>query len=263
MNRFENQVALVTGGARGIGEAITTQFAQEGAKVILVDILEDAAKETAKKLCDKGYDVIPYIVDLRPVENINNMVADVEKKYGRIDILVNCAGVNKICPAIDLKPEDFDFVMDVDLRSPLFLCIACAKVMMKQGRGKIVNISSGNSRHANVGRTSYCIAKGAINAMTNVLAAEWSCKGINVNAVAPGWIKTAMPTAAIKNGLLDEEAIMSISPIQRWGKAEEIADLVTFLASDAATYICGQTIFADGGWSTGIVPHALDYFKDK
>ncbi|RJP55389.1 MAG: glucose 1-dehydrogenase [Anaerolineaceae bacterium] len=262
MKRFEGQVAIVTGGARGLGEKMCEKFALEGASVVLSDILEDEAKQTADRIRGNGCEITTFVSDLREIENIRKLIQYTVYTYGRLDILVNNAGVNRLMPAVEMTEETFDWILDVDLRTPFFCSVEAAKVMMRQKSGKIVNISSGNSRMMNIGRAPYCIAKAGINAMTSILAAEWAIQGIRVNAVAPGWIKTAIPSHALKVGLLNEEQVLSISPVQRWGKEEEIANVVCFLASDDASYIIGQTVFADGGWSTGILPHALDYFKE-
>lgn len=261
MKRFEGQIAIVTGAARGIGKAIATRLAKDGAHVVIVDILKDVAEATVKELTEAGMSVSYKIADVRPVENINKLIDEIEAEFNRIDILVNCAGVNKVVQAVDLKPEDFDFVMDINLRSPLYLAIACAKVMKKRKYGRIINLSSENSRNANVGRTAYCISKRAVNGMTGVLAAEWGIDGITVNAVAPGWVMTDMPMAAVKTGLLVQEDVLSITPMQRFGTVDEVADAVAFLASDDARFITGHVLFVDGGISTGMMPNALDYFK--
>ena len=135
--------------------------------------------------------------------------------------------------------------------------------MRKQGEGSIVNISSGNSRMINVGRTPYGITKGAINLMTMQLGAEWAMYGIKVNAIAPGWIETEMVKRPLRSGILDAKKILSVSPIGRFGKVEEIASLATFLASKESDYIVGQVIFADGGWSMGIMPDGLDFVREN
>lgn len=263
MGNLTGQVAIVTGGARGLGEKMCERLASDGARIILVDILNEEAEKTAARIAQSGAEVVAFSADLREVANIRKMVEFAVETFGRLDILVNNAGVNKLMPAVEMTEEVFDWILDVDLRTPYFCSVEAAKVMMKQGSGKIVNISSGNSRMMNIGRAPYCIAKAGINAMTSILAAEWAIQGIRVNAIAPGWIKTAIPSYALKVGLLNEDQILSVSPVQRWGKEEEIANVVSFLVSDDASYIIGQTIFADGGWSTGILPHALDYFKPK
>lgn len=263
MGHLSGQTAIVTGGARGLGEAMCERLAADGASIVLVDILAEEAEKTAARIARTGASITPYVTDLREVENIRQMVAFAVSTYGRLDILVNNAGVNKLMPAVDMTEEIFDWILDVDLRTPYFCSVEAAKVMMPQGGGKIISISSGNSRMMNIGRAPYCIAKAGINAMTSILGAEWAIHGIRVNAVAPGWIKTAIPSHALKVGLLNEDQVLSVSPVQRWGKESEIAAVVSFLASDDASYVIGQTLFADGGWSTGILPHALDYFRPK
>lgn len=263
MKRFEGQVAIVTGGGRGLGATFVEHFAREGAKVVICDILEDDAKTLSQDLNKKGMNTTFFITDLRDIDNVKNLMNFAVETFGGLDILVNNAGVNKVMPAIDMTEEVFDWILDIDLRTPFFCAVEAAKIMMKNGGGKIVNISSGNSRMMNIGRAPYCIAKAGINAMTGVLGAEWAIKGVRVNAVAPGWIKTAMPSKALANGLLNEEQVFSISPVKRWGTEDEIANMVCFLASDEASYIVGQTYFVDGGWSTCILPNALDYFEEK
>ncbi len=263
MQRFTDRIVIVTGGARGLGASFVDRFAAEGAKVVICDLLEQEAKAKADAVRALGQEATAFATDLREVANIKKLMQFTLDTYGRLDVLVNNAGVNKVMPAIELTEEIYDWIVDIDLRTPFFCALEAAKIMMKQKKGKIVNISSGNSRMMNIGRAAYCIAKAGINAMTGVLGAEWASHGINVNAVAPGWILTAIPAKALAAGSLNEEQIMSISPVQRWGKAEEIANVVAFLASDEASYIVGQTYFVDGGWSTCILPGALDYFKDK
>ena len=149
------------------------------------------------------------------------------------------------------------------MKAPLFCCQAVGAYMRQDGGGSIVNISSGNTRMINVGRVPYGITKGAVNLLTEQLGAEWALYNIKVNAIAPGWIRTEMVEKPLKSGILDEEAILSVSPVGRFGKTEEIASLACFLACKDSDYIVGQVIFADGGWSLGIMPHALDYIREN
>ena len=135
--------------------------------------------------------------------------------------------------------------------------------MRRDGGGAIVNISSGNTKMINVGRVPYGITKGAVNLLTQQLGAEWAMYNIKVNAIAPGWIKTEMVETPLKKGILNEKEILSVSPIERFGKVEEVANLACFLASEESNYIVGQIIFADGGWSAGIMPNALNYIKEN
>lgn len=192
-----------------------------------------------------------------------NIAYALYEKHGHLDILVNCAGVALPVPTFKLTEEQIDMVIEINMKAPLYCCQAIGKYMRKQGEGSIVNISSGNSRMINVGRTPYGITKGAINLMTMQLGAEWAMYGIKVNAIAPGWIETEMVKRPLRSGILDAKKILSVSPIGRFGKVEEIASLATFLASKESDYIVGQVIFADGGWSMGIMPDGLDFVREN
>lgn len=249
--------AIVTGGARGIGFGIANRLIREGVKVVIADIL-DTGREAAEKL---GENAEFYRIDLSDRKAIFEMARKTYEKYGHIDVLVNCAGIARPVPTLKLSEETLDEVIRINLKAPLFCCQAVGKYMRKQGGGSIVNISSGNSRMINVGRTPYGITKGSVNLLTMQLGAEWAMYNIKVNAIAPGWIETEMVKRPIRNGILDAKKILSVSPIGRFGKVEEIANLAAFLASDESNYIVGQVIFADGGWSLGIMPDGLDYVR--
>lgn len=255
--RLQGKLAIITGAARGIGFGIASKFVNEGAKVVIADIL-DKGKTAAESL---GPNANFYKINLRNRSEIFAMADEVHSKYGHIDILVNCAGVARPCPTLKLTEEVLDEVIDINMKAPLFCCQAVGKYMRQDGGGSIVNISSGNSRMINVGRVPYGITKGAVNLLTMQLGAEWAMYNIKVNAIAPGWIRTEMVERPLSRGILDAKNILSVSPIGRFGKVEEIANLACFLASDESDYIVGQVIFADGGWSLGILPDALDYIR--
>ncbi len=263
MKRLEQQTAIITGGSKGIGLAIATKFAGEGAKILIADVLEKEAKESAEKLRATGAEVEFYIIDVRNVEEIKKMTQFCVDRFGSLDVLVNNAGVQKPCPSMELSEEDFDWIMDVNIKGAFFCSQAAGRIMRERGGGKIVSISSGNSRMVSVGRAPYCISKTGINSMTAVLGAEWAMYNIRVNAIAPGWIRTAMVERGMALKAIDEKQILSVSPIERWGKESEIANLALYLASDESSYIVGQTIFCDGGWSTGILPNALNYVREN
>lgn len=256
---LKGRTAIVTGGARGIGFGIARKLIQEGVKVVIADVL-DTGEEAADKL---GENAEFYRIDLRDRSAIFEMARKTYEKYGHIDVLVNCAGVARPVPTLKLTEETLDEVIDINLKAPLYCCQAVGKYMRRQGGGSIVNISSGNSRMINVGRTPYGITKGAVNLLTMQLGAEWAMYNIKVNAIAPGWIETEMVKRPIRNGILDAKKILSVSPIGRFGQVEEIANLAAFLASDKSNYIVGQVIFADGGWSLGIMPDGLDYVREN
>lgn len=259
MQRLLNQVAVITGGARGIGYGIAQKYIAEGAKVIVADILDDGEERVAKL----GENAKFYRINLRNRDDIFAMADALAAEYGHLDILVNCAGIALPVPTFKLTEEDLDKVIEINMKAPLYCCQAVGMYMRKQGEGSIVNISSGNSRMINVGRTPYGITKGAVNLLTMQLGAEWSMYGIKVNAIAPGWIETEMVKRPLRLGILDADKIMSVSPIGRFGKVEEIANLATFLACEESNYIVGQVIFADGGWNLGIMPDGLDFVREN
>ncbi|WP_440896718.1 SDR family NAD(P)-dependent oxidoreductase [Amphibacillus sp. Q70] len=256
---LNGKVAIVTGGARGIGKAIVEKYIQEDAEVIIADIL-DQGQKLEEELGEQCYF---YRIDLTKKKDIFEMVDEVYRKYGKIDILVNCAGVAKPMPTLKLSEELLDRVIDINLKAPIFCSQAVGKYMRKDGGGSIVNISSGNTQMINVGRTPYGITKGAINMLTKQLGAEWAMYNIKVNAIAPGWIRTEMVETPLKSGILDEKKILSVSPIGRFGKPNEIGNLACFLGSEKSNYIVGQVIFADGGWNLGIMPDGLDYIREN
>lgn len=258
--RLNNKVAIVTGGARGIGLAIAKKYAAKGAVVVIADVLEEEGQAAAAELMGR---LEFYKINLRERSEIFEMAKNIHDKYGHIDILVNCAGVARPCPTLLLSEETLDEVIDINMKAPLFCCQAVGNYMRRDGGGSIVNISSGNTRMINVGRTPYGITKGAVNLLTKQLGAEWAMYNIKVNAIAPGWIRTEMVEKPLKSGILDYKKILSVSPIGRFGKTEEIANLACFLACEESNYIVGQVIFADGGWSMGIMPDALDYIREN
>ncbi len=257
--RLKDKVALITGGARGIGYGIAQKYVAEGARVVVADILEEGPQVVARL----GGVAEFYHINLRSRSEIFDMAKAVYQTYGRIDILVNCAGVARPCPTMRLPEDMLDEVIDINMKAPLFCCQAVGRYMRRDGGGSIINISSGNTRMINVGRVPYGITKGAVNMLTMQLGAEWAMYNIKVNAIAPGWIRTEMVEKPLKSGILDEKKILSVSPIGRFGTVGEIASLATFLACEESNYIVGQVIFADGGWNTGIMPDGLDYIREN
>lgn len=258
-NRLRGKVAVVTGAARGIGFGIARKYVEEGAQVVIADVLEEGA-QAAREL---GENAQFYRIDLKSREAIFQMAEELYEKYGHLDVLVNCAGIARPCPTFKLEEETLDEVIAINMKAPLFTCQAVGKYMRKNGGGSIINISSGNTRMINVGRVPYGITKGAVNLLTQQLGAEWAIYNIKVNAIAPGWIRTEMVETPLKKGILNEKEILSVSPIGRFGKVEEVANLACFLACEESDYIAGQIIFADGGWNTGIMPNALDYIREN
>jgi NAD(P)-dependent dehydrogenase (short-subunit alcohol dehydrogenase family) len=239
------RICIVTGGAQGIGEACIRRFAREGAAVVIADIDEARGAALAAELgglfvhCDVG--------DKLQVEAV---VAQTLAAHGRIDVLVNNAGIFRAADFLDMTEDDFDAVLRVNLKGAFLMGQAVAREMAKAGRGSIVNMSSVNGVLAIPTIAGYNVSKGGINQLTRVMALSLADKGIRVNAVAPGTIATELAAKAV---LTSEEAtarIMSRTPMRRLGEPSEIADTVAYLASDAASYVTGEIVVADGGRMT-------------
>lgn len=249
MKKFSNKVVYVTGAARGIGRSILDQFGMEGATLAFSDISVEAVSQTEKELTKLGFPTLGLSCDVSVVSELEKSFKTIEAKFGRLDILVNNAGIQIRSPSLDFEEADYNKLMAVNLKATFFGCQLAGRIMRKNGGGAIVNISSGTSRNTTPGRAPYVISKAAVNALTAVLAAEWAEMGIRVNAVAPGWIMTQMVKDGIKKGVVSEKQIMSAVPVNRFAGVKEIADCVLYLASSNASYITGETIFVDGGWS--------------
>ena len=236
------RVCIVTGGAQGIGEACIRRFAREGAQVVIADIDDGRGTTLAAELgglyghCDVG-----------DKAQVNALVAQTLKAYGRIDVLVNNAGIFKAADFLDMSEEDFDAVLRVNLKGSFLMGQAVAREMAKAGKGSIVNMSSVNAVLAIPTIASYNVSKGGINQLTRVMALSLADRGIRVNAVAPGTIATELAARAVLTSIEATARIMSRTPMRRLGEPSEIADTVAFLASDAASYITGEIVVVDGG----------------
>lgn len=249
MQRFKEKIVYITGAARGIGRSIAECFVAEGAKVIISDINIEEAEKTAKELSQNGSEVSAIYANVSKLEDIEKSFQFIKEKYGRLDVLVNNAGIQIRNPSLDFKEEDWDKLIDINLKAVFFSSQAAAKLMIENDGGKIVNISSGTSVNTTPGRAPYVISKAGVNALTAVLAAEWATHNIRVNAVAPGWIYTNMVEDGFRLGVVSKKQIMSVVPMMRFATTKEIADSVIYLASDEASYITGHTLFVDGGWN--------------
>jgi NAD(P)-dependent dehydrogenase (short-subunit alcohol dehydrogenase family) len=239
------RVVIITGGAQGIGEACARRFAREGAHVVIADLDDAHGNALANELgalyvhCDVGH---------KP--DVDALVARTLAAHGRIDVLVNNAGIFKAADFLDVSEADFDAVLRVNLKGSFLVGQAVAREMVQTGGGNIVNMSSVNGVLAIPTIASYNVSKGGINQLTRVMALALADKGIRVNAVAPGTIATELAAKAV---LTSEEArakIMMRTPMKRLGEPSEIADVVAFLASDAASYITGEIVTVDGGRMT-------------
>lgn len=248
MVMLENRVALVTGAGRGLGRATALAMAREGTDVVVVDIIEENVDNVAREITEMGRKSLACKADVTIKEQVKNVFLRALDMFGKLDILVNNVGLCIIKPAIEVTEEEWDYVMNVDLKS-MFLCSQeAAKIMFKQKSGVIVNISSILSLSGFIKRIGYCTAKAGVNALTRTLACEWGPHGIRVNAVAPGWILTEPLKNFFDTGKLKPDNMLNHLPIQRFGTPEDIAEAVLFLVSDKAAWISGQILYVDGGF---------------
>jgi 3-oxoacyl-[acyl-carrier protein] reductase len=249
--RLQDQVAIVTGGSRGIGRAIVKAFAAEGAKVALVYRGSHAAADAAvQEITQAGGTAQALQCDVTNAEAVQRAVEKVEKDWDRLDILVNNAGIIKDDLFVRMEPEAWHSVLQTNLGGVYNFCRAIAYTLMKQRRGRIINVSSVAAEHVNLGQTNYAASKGAINSFTRALAVELASRGVTVNAIAPGFIETDM-SEAVRNKAGD--LIKKMIPMRRLGQPDDIAHVAVFLASAEASYITGQILTVDGGLSLGAV----------
>lgn len=242
---LENKVALVTGAGRGIGRAIAIALAKEGAEVVVnYNGSEERAKEVKQTIEENGGKASIYKCNVSDFEACEAMIKDIVKEHGRLDILVNNAGITKDGLIMKMKEEDFDSVLNVNLKGTFNTIRHSARQMLRQKSGKIINISSVSGILGNAGQANYAASKAGVIGLTKTMARELGSRGITVNAIAPGFVDTEM------TGVLSEEirenACRQII-LGRFGKPEDIANVAVFLASDKADYITGQIISVDGG----------------
>ena len=247
--RLKDQVALVTGGSRGIGRAIVKALAAEGAKVAFVYRGSQAAAESLVQEVQAAGGIIKECqCDVTKADDAQKVVEGIEKEWGQVNILVNNAGVIHDDLFVRLEPANWNKVLETNLGGTYNFCRAVAYSMMKQRKGRIINVSSVAADHVNPGQTNYAASKGAINAFTRALAVELASRGVTVNAIAPGFIETDM-SEAVRNKAGD--MIKKMIPMRRLGQPDDIAKVAVFLASDAASYLTGQVLTVDGGLSLG------------
>jgi 3-oxoacyl-[acyl-carrier protein] reductase len=249
--RLKEQVALVTGGSRGIGRAIVKAFAAEGARVAFVYRgNKEAADRLAAEVAQAGGAALALQADVANGDEAQRCAERVDKEWGRLDILVNNAGIIRDDLFVRMEPDAWQTVLQTNLGGTYNFCRAVAYTMMKQRRGRIINISSVAAEHVNLGQTNYAASKGAINAFTRALAVELASRNVTVNAIAPGFIETDM-SEAVRNKAGD--LIKKVIPMRRLGQPEDIARVAVFLASADSGYLTGQVLTVDGGLSLGAV----------
>lgn len=239
------QTAIVTGGSRGIGRAVAVRLAKDGMNLVINYRGNSAAAEETERLCrELGAEVLLVQGDVSRAEDCEKLAAQAKEAFGRVDVLVNNAGITRDGLLARMTEEDFRAVLDVNLVGPWNMMKAVNRIMMKQRYGRIVNLSSVTGLMGNMGQTNYAAAKAGILGMTKSYAREVASRGITVNAVAPGFIDTDM-TEAMPEGAKDR--IITGIPMGRTGKPEDVAEAVAFLASEQAGYITGEVLRVDGG----------------
>jgi 3-oxoacyl-[acyl-carrier protein] reductase len=244
MGLLDKKVAIVTGAARGIGAKIAERLAQEGASIVVVDIDEALAAEQAKVLSDMGIEVASHVVDVSSTDAVKELVTEVIKRFARVDILVNNAGITRDGLLLTMSERDWDAVIAVNLKSVFNFTKAIARPMIKQKGGSIINISSVVGLMGNAGQFNYAASKAGVIGATKSAAKELAGRNIRVNAIAPGYIQTAMTEK------LDEKArqiLLGHIPAKRLGQPEDVANAALFLASDLSSYVTGEVLRVDGG----------------
>jgi 2-dehydro-3-deoxy-D-gluconate 5-dehydrogenase len=250
LDKFEldGKVAIVTGSARGLGQAMANGLAEAGADIALVDILD--MKETRQQIEKLGRRCITIKADLSSKDCVERIVDTTVKKLGAIDILVNNAGIIRRAPFVEFTEKDWDDVMNINIRTLFFLSQAVTKIFIEQGKGgKIINTASMLSFQGGILVPSYTASKSAVAGLTRLMANELAKHNINVNAIAPGYMATDN-TAPIRQDAARSKAILDRIPASRWGEPDDLKGVVVFLASEASSYLYGAIIPVDGGWLT-------------
>lgn len=245
MGLLDGKTALITGAARGIGKAIALKFASEGANIAFTDlVIDEKGKETENEIIAKGVKAKGYASNAANFEETAKIVAEVAQDFGSIDILVNNAGITKDGLMMRMSEQQWDAVIAVNLKSAFNFIHACTPIMLRQKRGSIINMASVVGVHGNAGQSNYAASKAGLIALAKSIAQEIGSRGVRANAIAPGFIETAM-TAALPDDIR-KDWIQKI-PLRRGGTVDDIANVATFLASDLSSYVSGQVIQVDGG----------------
>ncbi|MEK6645442.1 MAG: 3-oxoacyl-[acyl-carrier-protein] reductase [Candidatus Firestonebacteria bacterium] len=241
---LKDKVALITGSAQGIGKAIALGFAKEGATVVIADINLEKAAETSKEIELLGGKAMPVKLNVVSGADVEDVVNKILDNFKKIDILVNNAGITRDGFIVRMKEEDWNAVLDINLKGAFNCLKAVAKVMMKQRSGRIINMASIIGLMGNAGQANYAASKAGLIGLTKSAAKELAGRNINVNAIAPGFIATAMTDILSED---TKQAMLKVIPLSRFGTTEDVAKAALFLASDASSYLTGQVIQVDGG----------------
>ena len=245
---IEQRVAVVTGASRGIGRAIALRLAEEGRHVVLVARTASALQAVQQEIEGAGGKADTRVCDISDAAAVDALIAEVAETFGRLDILVNNAGITRDGLMLRMSDDDFDEVLRVNLKSAFIACRAAARPMMRARFGRIINIGSVTGIMGNPGQANYAAAKAGLIGLTKTIAREFAAKGVTANVIAPGFIQTDMTDALPQ--MVRDEAVKQI-PVRRFGRPQEIAHAVSFLAHDDAAYVTGRVIVVDGGLITG------------
>ena len=251
MAQLVNKIALVTGGTKGIGRATVLELCKEGAHTVIASRNGNEGAQFVDELTAQGFKASYVQADVGTMTDIKKMVEEVVAKNGQIDILVNCAGVNIRKPIEEYNEEDWDYMVNINMRGTFFTCQEVGKVMIEKGiKGSIINVGSIQNEEVLPERGIYAGTKGAVKQFTKAFAVEWAKYGIRVNAIAPAFINTPLVSTVLSDPKWNE-LIISRTPMGRAGNPEEVANLILFLASDKSSYITGTNMMVDGGWTAG------------
>ena len=244
MKQLENQIAVVTGAGRGIGRAIALKFAAQGADIVAVDLKPDLVQETVDEVRKLGRKAWPVAANVSEAASVEAAVEQILKEAGRVDILVNNAGITKDGLLMRMSEADWDAVLDINLKGTFLFTKAFSRSLLKQKSGRIVNIASVIGLIGNAGQCNYAASKAGVIGLTKSCAREFASRGITVNAIAPGFIQTAMTDKLSQE---QKDAITKQIPLASLGQPDDVAEAVLFFASPAARYVTGQVLAVDGG----------------
>jgi NAD(P)-dependent dehydrogenase (short-subunit alcohol dehydrogenase family) len=244
---LEGKVAVVTGGTSGIGRALSLGLADAGADVIATARRQQLVDDTATEIESRGRKTLRVASDVGDRESLEKLLASTLERFGKVDILVNCAGIIKRTPTLDLPEADWTNILNTNLTGTLRACQVFGRPMLERGSGRIINIASLNSFVALNEVAAYAASKAGVASLTRSLAVEWSKKGVTVNAVAPGVFRTDLNAQLLDSTPRGQELLMR-TPMGRFGKTEELVGAVVYLASDSASFVTGQILVVDGGF---------------
>ncbi len=246
--RLGGKVAVITGGSRGIGRGLAKGFAAEGAKVVVSARGLAGAEALAAEIRERGGEALGVAADVGKPDEVEALMGRAVKVFGRIDIAVANAGIPQVRPSEELTPQEWQQMIDTNLNGVFYTCQAAGKRMLAQGEGAILTVGSIMAFVASPQRLAYNTTKGGVLQLTRELAIEWAARGVRVNMLAPGYIKTDLVQGLIEKGLIDTEALIRRTPMRRLGEVDDLLGPALLLVSDEGRYITGQSLVVDGGW---------------